>query len=139
VIDPYRADDAETVFVAMGTMVGTLRDWVDAKRAAGEKVGAVKLRCFRPFPAEELVQAVSGAKQVVVLEKAVSMGSHGIVATELRNALYGQPKMPPVAGAVLGLGGRDVTMTALDHAKQRAEAGERDFFADLRTEVLEGY
>ena len=68
------------------------------------------------------------------------MGGYGIVAAELRAALYGQPSMPPaVAGVVLGLGGRDVTMAAIDEAKQRAEAGERDFFAQLRTEVLEGY
>ncbi len=139
VIDTYRADDAETVFVAMGSMVGTLKEWVDTKRAAGEKVGVVKLRCYRPFPADELVEAVSQAKRVVVLEKAVSMGGYGIVAAELRAALYAQPKRPPVAGVVLGLGGRDVTMEAIDEAKQRAEAGEQDFFAGLRTEVLEGY
>ena len=68
VMDTYRTEDAETVFVAMGSVVGTLKDWVEAKRAAGEKVGVVKLRCFRPFPAEELVAAVSGAKRVVVVE-----------------------------------------------------------------------
>jgi len=137
VIDTYKADDAETLFVAMGSIVGTLKDWVDAKRAAGEKVGVVKLRCYRPFPAAELVQAVSGAKRVIVLEKAVSMGGYGIVAAELRAALYGQPKQPVVSCAVAGLGGRDITLATIDEIKQRAEAGELDFWAGLRSEILE--
>ncbi len=136
VIDTYHTEGAETVFVAMGSVIGTLRDWVEAKRAAGEKVGLVKLRCFRPFPAEELVAAVSQAKRVVVVEKAVSMGSTGIVGAELRAAMYGR-STAPVSCAITGLGGRDVTMAILEEIKTRAEAGEADFWAGLRTEVLE--
>jgi len=136
VIDTYRAEDADTLFVAMGSVIGTLKDWVDAQRAEGEKVGVVKVRCFRPFPAEELVAAVSKAKRVIVLEKAVSMGSTGILAAELRAALYGQSTVP-VTGAVAGLGGRDITMATIDEIKQRADAGELDLWADLRAEVLE--
>jgi pyruvate ferredoxin oxidoreductase alpha subunit len=138
VIDTYRADDAETLFVAMGSIIGTLKDWVDARRAVGEKVGVVKLRCYRPFPAEELVAAVSGAKRVIVLEKANSMGGYGIVTVELRSALYGQAKQPKLCGAVAGLGGRDITMETIDEIKQRADAGEEYFWAGLRSEVLEG-
>ena len=136
VIDTYRAEDAETLFVAMGSVIGTLKDWVEAQRAEGEKVGVVKVRCFRPFPEEELVAAVSKAKRVIVLEKAVSMGSTGILAAELRAALYGKSTVP-VTGAVAGLGGRDITMETIDEIKQRADAGELDFWADLRAEILE--
>ena len=136
VIDTYRAEDADTLFVAMGSVIGTLKEWVEAKRAEDEKVGLVKVRCFRPFPAEELVAAVSKAKRVIVLEKAVSMGSTGILAAELRAALYGQSTVP-VTGAVAGLGGRDITMATIDEIKQRADAGELDLWADLRAEVLE--
>jgi len=136
VIDTYRAEDADTLIVAMGSAIGTLKEWVDAKRAEDEKVGLVKVRCFRPFPAEELVAAVSKAKRVIVLEKAVSMGSTGILAAELRAALYGQSTVP-VTGAVAGLGGRDITMATIDEIKQRADAGELDLWADLRAEVLE--
>ena len=136
VIDTYRAEDADTLFVAMGSVIGTLKEWVVAKRAEDEKVGLVKVRCFRPFPAEELVAAVSKAKRVIVLEKAVSMGSTGILAAELRAALYGQSTVP-VTGAVAGLGGRDITMATIDEIKQRADAGELDLWADLRAEVLE--
>ncbi len=136
VIDTYRTEDADTLFVAMGSVIGTLKEWVDAKRAEGEKVGVVKVRCFRPFPEEELVAAVSKAKRVIVLEKAVSMGSTGILAAELRAALYGKSTVP-VAGAVAGLGGRDITMETIDEIKQRADAGETDFWAGLRAEILE--
>jgi pyruvate ferredoxin oxidoreductase alpha subunit len=135
-IDTYQAEDAETLFVAMGSVVGTLKDWVDAQRAAGEKVGLVKVRCFRPFPAEELVAAVSQAKRVIVLEKAVGMGSTGILAAELRAALYGQSTVP-VVGAIAGMGGRDITMETVDEIKRRADAGEMDFWAGLRAEILE--
>ncbi len=136
VIEAYRCDDAETIVIGLGSVVGTLKDWADARRAEGQKVGALKLRCFRPFPGEELVEAVSGAKQVVVLEKAVGMGAQGIVASELRSALYGRSTVP-VSCAIVGLGGRDVTFNTIDEACKRAGAGEREFFAGLRTEALE--
>ena len=122
--------------MSMGTVVGTLKEWADRRRAAGDKVGVLKLRCYRPFPAEELAAAVSGAKQVIVLEKAVSMGAYGIVAAELRAALHGRADVP-VACAVAGLGGRDITMGTVDEMHDRARAGETDFFAGLRAEVLE--
>ncbi len=136
-LDSYKTEDAETVYVAMGSVIGTMRDWIDAERAKGEKVGLVKVRCFRPFPAEEIAAALAPAKKVVVLEKAVSMGSKGILAAEVREALYGTPNAPFVSGAVVGLGGRDVTLATLDEVKQRAAAGERDFWAGLRAEILE--
>ncbi len=137
VLDPYRCDDAEVVFVAMGTVVGTLRDWVDARREQGRKVGVLKLRCFRPFPREELREALAGADRVVVLEKAISPGGYGILAAELRAALYGQKHSPPVACGVTGLGGRDITFETLDEMLARAEKGETEFFAGLRAELLE--
>jgi pyruvate ferredoxin oxidoreductase alpha subunit len=135
VIEAYRCEDAEEIVVAMGSVVGTLKDWADRKREAGEKVGVLKLRCYRPFPAEELVAALAKAKRVIVLEKAVSMGGFGIVAAELRAALLGKSSVP-VACAVAGLGGRDITMSTLDEMQTRARAGESDFFAGLRAEVL---
>lgn len=137
VLDSYRCDDADTVIIAMGSVVGTLKEWVDRAREQGEKVGVLKLRCYRPFPQDELRAAVARAKQVIVLEKAVSMGGYGILAAELRSALYGQPATPPVVCAVAGLGGRDITMGTLDEILSRARAGESDFFAGLRAELLE--
>jgi pyruvate ferredoxin oxidoreductase alpha subunit len=137
VIDPYRCDDAETVFIALGSVVGTLKEWVDVRREQGEKVGVLKLRCYRPFPLEELREALAKAKQVVVVEKAVGVGGYGIVAGEVRAALYGQASTPPVSCAIAGLGGRDITFETLDEMLKRARGGESDFFAGLRTELLE--
>jgi pyruvate ferredoxin oxidoreductase alpha subunit len=136
-VDPYRCEDAETIYVALGSVVGTLKDWVDARREQGDKIGVLKLRCFRPFPAEELRQALANADRVVVVEKAVSVGGHGIVAAELRSALYGQASTPHVHCAIAGLGGRDITFETIDEMQKRAEAGEAEFFAGLRTELLE--
>ena len=137
VMEAYRCEDAETIYIAMGTVAGTLKDWADSRREQGDKIGVLKLRCFRPFPADELREALASAKRVVVLEKAVSVGGYGIVAAEVRAALYGQPNTPPVACAVAGLGGRDITFATLDEMQKRSEAGEQDFFAGLRTELLE--
>ena len=137
VIDRYRCDDAETVFIALGSVVGTLKEWVDVRREQGEKVGVLKLRCYRPFPLEELREALAKAKQVVVVEKAVGVGGYGIVAGEVRAALYGEPHTPPVSCAIAGLGGRDITFETLDEMLKRAHGGESDFFAGLRTELLE--
>lgn len=136
-VEAYRCEDADTVFVAMGSVIGTLKDTVDALREEGERAGVLKVRCYRPFPSEEIAEALADAARVVVLEKAVSMGGEGILAADLRSALYGRPQQPPVHTAVIGLGGRDVTPDTIREALSRARAGERDFFAGLRQEVLE--
>jgi pyruvate ferredoxin oxidoreductase alpha subunit len=137
VVDPYQCEDAETIYLALGSVVGTLKEWVDARREQGDRLGVLKLRCYRPFPAEELRELLAPAKRVVVLEKAVSVGGHGIVAAEIRAALYGQPDAPSVHCGIAGLGGRDITFETLDEMQSRSEAGEEEFFAGLRRELLE--
>ncbi len=137
VVEEYRCDDAETIYVAMGTVVGTLKDWVDMKRDNGDNLGVLKLRCFRPFPLEELRESLSKAKRVVVVEKAVNVGAYGILPAEIRAALYRQPNQPSVHAAVTGLGGRDITFETFDEMEERSQAGEMDFFAGLRKELLE--
>jgi pyruvate ferredoxin oxidoreductase alpha subunit len=135
-IDSYRCEDAEVIYVAMGSVIGTLKEWVDERREKGEKIGVLKVRCFRPFPVEEIVAALSGAKRVVVIEKAISVGAYGILASEIRAGLYGHSTVP-VHCVATGLGGRDITFAILDEAETRAAAGEMDFFAGLRRELLE--
>ncbi len=112
--EPYRLEGADTIMVTLGSTMGAVRDVVDTLRERGMPLGALRLRCFRPFPAQELVQHLAGAKQVVVLEKAVSVGAGGIVAGELRAALQ-QAGMPiPVEGVIGGLGGRDLTPAVIE-------------------------
>ena len=107
----YRLEDARTVFVAMGSVLGTLEDVVDEAREQGLPVGAVELTCFRPFPAARLRELLADAEHVVILERALSTGSGGIITAELAAARAGQSA--PRTSVVAGLGGRPVTKKAL--------------------------
>ena len=112
-LETYRMEQAKTAFVAMGSMVGTLKDMVDEERDKGNPVGLVKVRSFRPFPEEELREVLSSTEKILVLEKAFSLGLGGILYHELRSALYGLPRSPQISGYVLGLGGRDIPKKSL--------------------------
>ncbi len=109
-VEAYRTEDAETLFVAVGATTTTVRVAVDRLRDQGEKVGLVKLRLFRPFPFEEIRHALAGAQRVVVLDRNISFGHHGIFYQEIKSALYGQHPAPELYGTVIGLGGREVTV-----------------------------
>jgi pyruvate ferredoxin oxidoreductase alpha subunit len=113
----YRLDGARTVFLAMGSVLGTLEDVIDEAREEGLAVGAVGLTCFRPFPAERLRALLGEAERVVVLERAFSPGGAGIVTPELAAALAEPPaargRPPRCHTVVAGLGGRPVTKKAL--------------------------
>jgi pyruvate ferredoxin oxidoreductase alpha subunit len=107
--EPYRLDDAEAAIVVLGSTAGTARIVVDELRSEGRKVGLLKLRVFRPFPAEELSQALGNLKAVAAMDRSCSFGAlGGPVFTEVRAALYGNEKQIPIAGYIYGLGGRDV-------------------------------
>ena len=106
----YRLHDAETAIVAMGSIDGTIQEAINSLRADGQAVGSLKIVAFRPFPSDKVRARLSGCKRVIVMEKAVSMGSGGILAAEVRSALYGLPDPPALSSYVVGLGGRDVTV-----------------------------
>jgi pyruvate ferredoxin oxidoreductase alpha subunit len=130
----YRLEDADIVLVAMGSLAGTVKDAIDEMRENGKKVGLLRIRCFRPFPSEEVVKALSGAKTVAVLDKNISVGSKGAVALEIKDALYGKPVA--VLDYILGLGGRDVRKSDIATIVGLAEQGKGDQFYGLRNEVL---
>ncbi len=88
-ISRYRLDDAEIVVVALGSVIGTLQDTVDALREQGVLVGVLGITSFRPFPLESVRDALAGARSVVVLEKALAVGIGGIVANNVRTAVAG--------------------------------------------------
>lgn len=135
-IDTYRMDDAERVFVAMGSLVGTLKDTVDDLRAKGEKVGILKIRSYRPFPKEKILDVCKHVKELLVLEKAFSYGSGGMLQEELRAAFYGKKNQPIISGFVLGLGGRDVPPSSLKKIYNCSKGREiSSEFVDLRAEV----
>lgn len=103
----YGPPNALTVIVAMGSVVGTIKDVVDELNKKGSKVGVLKLTMFRPFPKEEIKNALKNKKRVIVLDRAISLGAGGILHQEIQNALCGTKVK--VEGVVHGLGGRDVT------------------------------
>jgi pyruvate ferredoxin oxidoreductase alpha subunit len=106
-IDTYKMEDAEAALVTMGTVTSTSREVVDELRKAGKKVGIVKLRFFRPFPADELRKALSGVSAVGVFDRSISYHGGGPAFNEICCALYGMTV--PVVNHLAGIGGRDVT------------------------------
>jgi len=134
-IEGYKIEDAETAIVAMGSICGTVKDAIDEMRDEGKKVGLVKIRVFRPFPAEEIAKMLAHVKRVAVLDKNISLGSKGATALEVRDALYGTEGVS-VKGYVLGLGGRDVRKRDIKAIVSLCEKGVGDQFYGLRQEVL---
>lgn len=136
-IGTYRTDDAETVLVAMGSVLGTIKESVDVMREQGKKVGAVKIVTFRPFPRETLRQALVSADRVLVMEKALSPGSGGILAAEVRELFHGRIAAPSVSSFIVGLGGRDVTIDTVRNIVARAELGVIEGeFVELKPELV---
>jgi pyruvate ferredoxin oxidoreductase alpha subunit len=133
-VEAYRLDDADTAIVALGSICGTAKDAIDEMRDAGKKVGLLKLRCFRPFPSQEVKQALDGVSTVAVLDKNISLGAKGAVALEVKDALYGS--QIAVHDYIIALGGRDVRKKDIAAVVTKAEAGEGDIFYGLRPEVL---
>jgi pyruvate ferredoxin oxidoreductase alpha subunit len=126
-LEAYKTDDAERIVVALGSTTGTAKQVVDRLREAGEKVGLVKVRAFRPFPYREIREILSRAKAVAVLDRSHSFGAMGgPVMLEVRAALYGWSQVP-VKNYIYGLGGRDITEahieTAFEEIKELASSG----------------
>ena len=108
-VESYRCDDCDTVLMTMGSYSETAMMAIDKIREEGKKVGLLHLRLWRPFPTEELRELAGKAKTIIVLDRAISMGMGGPVATEVRSALYPLDKKPKVVSIVGGLGGRDIS------------------------------
>ena len=136
---PYPVEDAETVVVALGSVLGTIDEVVDELRADGTDIASLGVRCFRPYPLDEIRRALSRAKRVVVVERAFAVGIGGIVGQNVRLALAGLPV--PVYDVVAGLGGRPVTRRSLrtlvaDVIAERIEP-HRLTFLDLNHDLLD--
>jgi pyruvate ferredoxin oxidoreductase alpha subunit len=114
---PYRLEDAETAIVSQGVCTGTIEQVVDELRDAGRKVGCLQLRCFRPFPNEQLVEHLRHVKAIGVAERCSPQGTEGApIYTELRSALYDEPERPRTANFIYGLGGRDLPQSEVVRA-----------------------
>jgi len=107
-LEHYRTDDAEVVFLTMGSMCGTVRDAVDALRDNGIAAGLLKVRLFRPFPTDALRESLAGVPCALVLDRNYSPGAGGILHQELKAALYGLDGAPRIYGFLAGIGGVNV-------------------------------
>ncbi|MEK6893506.1 MAG: pyruvate ferredoxin oxidoreductase [Nanoarchaeota archaeon] len=115
--EEYETKDAEKIIVCMGTICGTSREVVNNLRAKGKKVGMIKLNIFRPFPREELAKLIASCKNLknlIVIDRAISVGNEGPVFTEIRDALFDSKIM--IKGYIAGLGGRDVRKQHIEKA-----------------------
>ena len=119
-VHAYRTGDADTVVVALGSVLGTIKDTVDALRDKGHKFGVLGITCFRPWPTVAIREALAGAKRVIVLEKAFGVGLGGIVSSNVRTTSNAADSVFTV---IAGLGGRPITRESLARVFLEVEAG----------------
>jgi len=142
-IEEYMTEDADILLLAMGSIVGTIKEVIPKMRAKGVSVGLVKIRSFRPFPAEAIKKAVAGAKVIVVLDKNISIGlGEGALFTEAKSVICNSSIRTPVIGFMLGHGGRDIPEARIEQIIMEASlVMERGItvesrYADLKEELL---
>jgi pyruvate ferredoxin oxidoreductase alpha subunit len=133
----YRTQDAQTIVVALGSVLGTIQDTIDELRGEGVRIGALGITSFRPFPLDAVRAALASADRIVVLEKALAVGIGGIVSANVRMALAGIQLHGYTV--IAGLGGRAITRSSLREVLERAgaDALEPLTFLDLNTGLVE--
>ena len=109
----YRLEDAEIAVVALGSVLGTIKDTVDDLREAGHRIGVLGITSYRPFPLAAIRDALQSVQRVIVVEKCFAVGLGGIVSRDVRMALRNLPQ--PVYDVIAGLGGRAITKASLHH------------------------
>lgn len=135
-IRAHGIDNVDTVIVAMGSVIGTLKDMIEEKREQGHKIGLLSICSFRPFPSKEVREALKNAKHVIVLEKSLASGQGGVLAAHIRACLKESVCLTTL---VAGLGGRPIPKRSLAEFMDRIERkgkGELHFL-DLKTDVVE--
>ncbi len=113
--EEYRLDDADAAIVIINSTAGTAKDAIDNLRSEGKKVGLLKIRLFRPFPAEEIAKALQDIKAVAVMDRSDSFNNQGgPLNAEIKAALYGTENAPKIINYIYGLGGRDVKVENIE-------------------------
>ena len=135
-IMPYRLADADTVVIALGSVLGTIKDAIDELREGGVTVGCVKIGCYRPFPSAQLRSAIQHVKRVIVVEKDLAVGMGGIVSSDVKMALRGLPIT--IHTVIAGLGGRSIPKASLKRMilEARADKLEEPHFLDLNWNAI---
>jgi pyruvate ferredoxin oxidoreductase alpha subunit len=139
-LDKYELEDAEIAIVCVGSTAGTVKTVVDELRSSGVKAGLLRIRTFRPFPAEAIAKVLGKVKAVGVMDKSMSFGGRGgAVFHEIRHALYDSSTRVFVVNYVYGLGGRDTSPSQikkifeeLQNIAQTKHVGELVHYVGLR-------
>jgi len=117
-IEKYKLEGAKYAIVAMGTVCGTARIVVDELRKKGKKVGLIKIKTFRPFPEQEIINATKNLKAIAVIDRDISLGQQGAVYTDINSTLNNITNTR-IDNYITGLGGKDVTLTILKKAIEK--------------------
>jgi pyruvate ferredoxin oxidoreductase alpha subunit len=124
-VEPYKAEGAEVLMLSMGALGETASVAVDRMREKGLPVGLVRLRLWRPFPADDLLKVLGEARKLVVLDRAISFGAAtNPVAAEVTSLFYDKEPRPRIFNTVVGLGGRDVRVEDFEDILNRALQAE---------------
>lgn len=120
-VERYHCDDAEIILVAMGSICSTIKDVIDDLRAKGEKVGLLRIRVFRPFPVDEIREALKGASKVAVLDKNISFGIGGVLYSNIKAKTDAD-----TYGFIIGLGGRDIKPSSIIDVIEKTKNPQSD-------------
>jgi pyruvate ferredoxin oxidoreductase alpha subunit len=113
-VECYKCEGVKNVLVTMGSYSETAMTAVDNLRKKGEDIGLIRIRLWRPFPFEELRAVLKGVENVIVLDRSISPGASGTVASEIKSAMYTEKEKPTVKSYIGGLGGRDITVEGFE-------------------------
>ncbi len=136
-LSPYKTEGADTVVLAMGSVIGTIKDTIDEMEEEGKKIGLIGIKSYRPFPDQKLAQMLKGIKRVIVIDRALQVGIGGVVTQDVIRATR---KMPlDVHCVIAGLGGRAMTIQSFKKVFNQAlnNSLEELHFLDLNHEAVQ--
>jgi pyruvate ferredoxin oxidoreductase alpha subunit len=137
-IKTYKLEEADVVVVSMGSVVGTIKELIDQLEEEGKKVGLLQICSYRPFPRNEVYRALKDKMNIVVLEKCISLGRGGILASDVRWSFpRAEKKDRDISSFVAGLGGRNISIDDLRYMVEKVEKEPVEFeFLGLKTELI---
>jgi 2-oxoisovalerate ferredoxin oxidoreductase alpha subunit len=136
-VEKYMCEDADLILFTMGTMGSEAKIAVDNLRKEGHKIGAARIRVYRPFPIEEVINLSRQVQMFVTIDRHISFGMEGFLATEIKASISNQKDHPMVAGFIAGLGGRDVTYKTIEKIAKKALKYMRSGRVEKETEWVD--
>jgi pyruvate ferredoxin oxidoreductase alpha subunit len=136
-VEKYKCDDADLVMLTMGTMASDAKLAVDKMRNEGLKVGSARVRVYRPFPIEEIMKLAENVQMISTIDRHISFGMEGFLASEAKAAVFDKTDKPLIAGFIAGLGGRDVTAGTIEQIAKKSLKWMRNGKIEKRTEWVD--